>query len=283
MHGQMPVKQFITKSAQELVLAFLEFINEMNDNSIVLNLESIDLHFGGLQVLKKIDIAVGANEVVGLIGPNGAGKTSLFNTISGIVKPNSGKFILNGAERSFPKTHELAKLGIARTLQGVGLFGDLTVIENIMISAAAHSKSQLLSAFLGRNHHQEEELRSKSLQALERVYAANLASRRADTLTYPDAKRVALARALVLNPKLLLLDEPAGGLGANDIRWMNELILQLKSQMSILIVEHHMDVVMTVCDRVYVLNFGEIIASGDSESVRKNPAVISAYLGTSAA
>lgn len=255
----------------------------MNDNSIVLNLESIDLHFGGLQVLKKIDIAVGANEVVGLIGPNGAGKTSLFNTISGIVKPNSGKFILNGAERSFPKTHELAKLGIARTLQGVGLFGDLTVIENIMISAAAHSKSQLLSAFLGRNHHQEEELRSKSLQALERVYAANLASRRADTLTYPDAKRVALARALVLNPKLLLLDEPAGGLGANDIRWMNELILQLKSQMSILIVEHHMDVVMTVCDRVYVLNFGEIIASGDSESVRKNPAVISAYLGTSAA
>ena len=105
----------------------------MNDNSIVLNLESIDLHFGGLQVLKKIDIAVGANEVVGLIGPNGAGKTSLFNTISGIVKPNSGKFILNGAERSFPKTHELAKLGIARTLQGVGLFGDLTVIENIMI------------------------------------------------------------------------------------------------------------------------------------------------------
>ena len=254
----------------------------MDDNSIVLNLESIELHFGGLQVLKKIDLAVGANEVVGLIGPNGAGKTSLFNTISGIVKPNSGRFFLNGVERAFPKTHELAKLGIARTLQGVGLFGDLTVIENIMISAAAHSKSQLLSAFLGRNHHQEEELRSKSLKALERVYAANLASRRADTLTYPDAKRVALARALVLNPQLLLLDEPAGGLGANDIRWMNELILQLKSQMSILIVEHHMDVVMTVCDRVYVLNFGEIIASGDSESVRKNPAVVAAYLGSSA-
>lgn len=248
----------------------------------MLNLEAIELHFGGLQVLKNVNLTVGDNEVVGLIGPNGAGKTSIFNIISGIVKPNGGKFYFNGEISDFPKTHELAKLGIARTLQGVGLFGDLTVVENVMISAAAHSKSQLISAFLGRNHFQEQELRNKALQALERVYAGNLADRRADTLTYPDAKRVAIARALVLEPKLLLLDEPAGGLGVNDIRWMNDLILQLKNQMSIIIVEHHMDVVMTVCDRVYVLNFGEIIASGDSDSVRRNPDVIAAYLGSNA-
>lgn len=248
----------------------------------MLNLESIELHFGGLQVLKNVNLAIGSNEVVGLIGPNGAGKTSLFNTISGIVQPNAGKFFLNGEERKFPKTHELAKLGIARTLQGVGLFSDLTVVENVMVAAAANFKPHLVSSFLGLDHHNELELRKKSLQALEQVYAGELANRKASTLTYPDAKRVAIARALVLQPKLLLLDEPAGGLGANDIRWMNQLILQLKNQMSILIVEHHMDVVMKVCDRVYVLNFGEIIASGDSESVRRNPDVIAAYLGSSA-
>lgn len=247
----------------------------------MLRVESVDLNFSGLQVLKNVDLDVNSNEIVGLIGPNGAGKTSLFNIVTGIVKPNSGKFSFDGVERPFPKTHELAKLGIARTLQGVGLFGDLTVVENVMIAAAANYKSKPFSTLLGRDYYEELELRNISTQALEKVYAGDLANRRADTLTYPDAKRVALARALVLKPKLLMLDEPAGGLSDSEIHWMNNLIVELKQQMSLLVVEHHMDVIMKVCDRIYVLNFGEIIASGVPDLVKQDPDVIAAYLGTS--
>ena len=247
----------------------------------MLSVEALNVHFGGLQVLHNVYLDVKPNEIVGLIGPNGAGKTTLFNAISGLVKPDSGIFKLNGDIHEFPKPHQLVDLGISRTLQSVGLFGELTVLENVMLAAQHISKVSLLSASFGLDNDDEEFLRTKSLQTLESVYAGDLAHRRADTLAYPDAKRVAIARALVNDPKILLLDEPAGGLGNRDILWMNDLIRNIKKKMSVLIVEHHMDVVMTVCDRIFVLNFGEIIASGDAESVRKDPAVIAAYLGAS--
>ena len=247
----------------------------------MLSVEALNVHFGGLQVLHNVYLDVKPNEIVGLIGPNGAGKTTLFNAISGLVKPDSGIFKLNGEIHEFAKPHQLVDLGISRTLQGVGLFGELTVLENVMLAAQHKSKVSLLSASFGLDNDDEEFLRTKSLQTLESVYAGDLAHRRADTLAYPDAKRVAIARALVNDPKILLLDEPAGGLGNRDILWMNDLIRNIKKKMSVLIVEHHMDVVMTVCDRIFVLNFGEIIASGDAESVRKDPAVIAAYLGAS--
>ena len=170
-----------------------------------------------------------------------------------------------------------------RTLQGVGLFPELTVLENVMIGAQKLAKTGLISAALGTNKRDEEVLRDKAMRALDRVYAGTLANRRADTLAYPDTKRVSIARALVSEPKILMLDEPAGGLGPQDIEWMNNLIRNLTATMSILIVEHHMDVVMSVCDRLYVLNFGEVIASGAAETVRRDPAVIAAYLGTGVA
>ena len=168
-------------------------------------------------------------------------------------------------------------------MQGVGLFPELTVLENVMVGAQKLAKTGLISAALGTNKRDEEILRDKAMRALDRVYAGSLANRRADTLAYPDTKRVAIARALVSEPKILMLDEPAGGLGPQDIEWMNNLIRNLTATMSVLIVEHHMDVVMSVCDRLYVLNFGEVISSGDAEKVRRDPAVIAAYLGTGVA
>ena len=246
----------------------------------MLRIEALNIHFGGLQALKDVYLDLKPNEVVGLIGPNGAGKTTLFNALSGIVMPDSGRLTLVEKQIQFPKPHQLAELGIARTLQGVGLFGDLTVLENVMISAQHETKVGIFKAAFGLEHEDEINLENRAMQSLAMVYAADLAHRRADSLSYPDSKRVALARALVNRPKILMLDEPAGGLGAQDITWMNNLIRTLKSQMSILLVEHHMDVVMSVCDRIYVLNFGEIIASGEAEVVRNDPAVIAAYLGT---
>jgi branched-chain amino acid transport system ATP-binding protein len=160
------------------------------------------------------------------------------------------------------------------------LFGDLTVLENVMVGAQHLSSTGLISAAFGRNRKDEDRIRDKSRVALERVYAGGIAHRRADTLSYPDTKRVAIARALVSEPSILMLDEPAGGLGSQDIEWMNSLIKNLSVDMSVLLVEHHMDVVMSVCSKLYVLNFGKVIASGDAETVRRDPAVMAAYLGT---
>jgi branched-chain amino acid transport system ATP-binding protein len=244
--------------------------------------ESVDVHFGGLKALSNIHCEINAGEVVGLIGPNGAGKTTLFNVLSGLVKPTSGQLSLEGMQRPWLEPHELVEQGIARTLQGVGLFGDLTVLENVMIGAEIHARAGLARALFGANKQSENELRRRAQIALENTYCADLADRRADSLPYPITKRVAIARALVSNPKLLLLDEPAGGLGVQDIEWMKGLIRNIRGTTSVLIVEHHMDVVMSVCDRIYVLNFGELIAEGTPEQVRENPAVVAAYLGSHA-
>lgn len=252
----------------------------MSTNNAALRVEGVSVSFGGLRALNDVYCEIGKNEVVGLIGPNGAGKTTLFNALCGLVTPDAGGFELDGVHREFPKPHELVDLGIARTLQGVGLFGDLTVLENVMIGAQHLAQTGLISATFARNRKDETRIRVKALIALERVYAAGLAYRRADTLSYPDTKRVAIARALVSEPKILMLDEPAGGLGVQDIEWMNLLIRNLSAQMSVLLVEHHMDVVMSVCSKLYVLNFGEVISSGNAETVRRDPAVIAAYLGT---
>lgn len=254
----------------------------MSSNSL-LSISNLTVEFGGLRALDDVFLNLESNQVVGLIGPNGAGKTTLFNAICGLVKPTSGTLTLNGQAHDWPATHDLTSLGISRTLQGVGLFPDLTVAENVMIGAQKFAHTGLISAGFGRNKKDERALRERAHWALERVYAGSLSDKRADALSYPDTKRVAIARALVSEPTILMLDEPAGGLGAQDIDWMNDLIRNLRPAMSILIVEHHMDVVMSVCDQLYVLNFGEVISSGSSETVRRDPAVIAAYLGTGVA
>ena len=252
----------------------------MSTNRVALRVEGVSISLGGLHALKNVYFEIGKNEVVGLIGPNGAGKTTLFNALCGLVTPDSGSFFLNGTKQNFPRPYNLVDLGIARTLQSVGLFSGLTVLENVMIGAQHLARTGLISAAFARNSKDEKRISEKARIALERVYAGDLAGRRADTLSYPDTKRVAIARALVSEPTILLLDEPASGLGAQDIEWMNSLIRNLSAHMSVLLVEHHMDVIMSVCSKIYVLNFGEVIASGDAETVRRDPAVMAAYLGT---
>ena len=254
----------------------------MASEETLLCVESVSVNFGGLKALSDIDCQIDKGEVVGLIGPNGAGKTTLFNVLSGIVKPDSGTLTIHGVDRDWLEPHELVEHQIARTLQGVGLFGDLTVLENVMIGAEIHSRAGLLRSILGTSKKSEDDLRQRARIALENTYCADIADRRADSLPYPITKRVAIARALVSNPTLLMLDEPAGGLGSQDIDWLKSMIRNIRGRTSILIVEHHMDVVMSVCDRIYVLNFGELIAKGTPSEVRENPAVIAAYLGSQA-
>ena len=251
----------------------------MSDQPDLIAIAGLTVKFGGLTALDDVYLKVAPNSVVGLIGPNGAGKTTIFNAISGLVEPDSGSISVEGKKLDWPKPQALAKLGIARTLQGVGLFPELTVLENVMVGDSKSATSGLISSALGLNGRDEAKLKARAMTALERVYASGIANQRADSLSYPVTKRVAIARALVSEPKILLLDEPAGGLGAQDIEWMNSLIHNLSTQCSVILVEHHMDVVMSVCDRLYVLNFGEVIASGDVENVRRDPAVIAAYLG----
>lgn len=249
----------------------------------ILEIDSLSVNFGGLKALSNVSVNLREGEVLGLIGPNGAGKTTLFNALSGFVPAATGSLKLFGGDHKWPRPDQLVNLGIARTLQGVGLFPELTVLENVMLGADVLAKTGLVRAALGLTRRDEERLAQKAQTMLGRVYAGHLADRRADTLSYPDTKRVAIARALVSEPKILLLDEPAGGLGAQDIAWLNGLIRNLTSICSIILVEHHMDVVMSVCNRIYVLNFGEVIANGTPEQVRNDDDVIAAYLGASAA
>ncbi len=277
MSGLRLAELLITRLLPELAPVCLE--STLVSSANLLSIKSLSVSFGGLKALSNVNLELNQNEVVGLIGPNGAGKTTFFNALSGLADVESGTLSINGKSRKWPKPHQLVNLGISRTLQGVGLFPELSVLENVMIGDTKSSKSGLISGALGLSKNDELKLRQRAMTALERVYASGIAEQRADSLPYPVTKRVAIARALVSEPKILLLDEPAGGLGAQDIEWMNLLIHNLATQCSVILVEHHMDVVMSVCDRLYVLNFGEVISSGDVESVRRDPAVVEAYLG----
>lgn len=248
-------------------------------SSTQLALSNLSVSFGGIKALTDVSLTVPKNSVVGLIGPNGAGKTTVFNCISGLVKSDSGKFEFDGVARAFPKPHELVDLGITRTLQGVGLFNELSVLQNVMVGADKKHKPNFVKEILGLSGKTEAKLVQRAEEALAWVGGASLIGRQPSELSYPDTKRVALARALVTNPTLLLLDEPAAGLGQDDIDALAALIKQLKRRCAILIVEHHVDFVSEISDSVSVLNFGKLIASGTYDEVKQNPAVIEAYLG----
>ncbi|PHX75568.1 MAG: ABC transporter ATP-binding protein [Actinobacteria bacterium] len=248
--------------------------------SPILALEGVNVTFGGLRALSDVHLEVFPGQVVGLIGPNGAGKTTLFNVMSGFVTPESGSMAWEGELIRFPKPDQLIKRGMARTLQGVGLFSDLTCVENVMVALTHKSRTGMLSAMFGTYDRDEAKLRIRAMEALEFCGAADLAKSKPSDLAFPLLKRVSLARALVAEPKLLLLDEPAGGLGAEDLRWLAEIIKSLSC--AVLLVEHHMDVVMAVSEKIYVLDFGQVIASGAPEQVRQDPGVIAAYLGAAA-
>jgi branched-chain amino acid transport system ATP-binding protein len=246
-----------------------------------LRVDGVSVRFGGLTALDDVSLDVSQGEVVGVIGPNGAGKTTLFNVICGFVRPDGGEVTWRGRSLEGRRPHDRSGLGIARTLQGVGLFGGLTALENVMAGAERRRRAGLISALLGlpRSDRDERALRAAALAALEGLGVADVAGRLPDTLPYPVQKRVALARALVAKPQLILLDEPAGGLGGEDMKDLGERIRALRGDMAVLLVEHHMDLVMSVCDRVVVLDFGRRIAEGTPAEVQANERVLEAYLG----
>ena len=248
----------------------------------VLEVRDVTVRFGGLTALDAVSLTAAPRQVTGIIGPNGAGKTTLLNVLCGFVRPATGDVSLGAALLTGLPPHRLASLGIARTLQGVGLFRGLTVLENVMAGATSQARAGFWPALLGlaRSDRDERALRQRSLAALDRVGVADEAGRLPDQLAYGLRKRVALARALVTGPRVLLLDEPASGLSEAELPELGDLITELAEDASVVVVEHRMDLMMSVCQAIAVLDFGRLIAHGTPEAVQADPAVTDAYLGT---
>ena len=245
-----------------------------------LRVDEVSVQFAGLTALDGVSLAASPGQVTGVIGPNGAGKTTLFNVICGYVKPVQGSISWRGDALKC-RPHQLVNHGIARTVQGVRLFPHLSALENVMVGANHLHKPGLGSVFLGlpRSDRSERALRDAAHEELDRFGVGDVAHHPANSLPYPVQKRVALARALVSRPELLLLDEPAGGLGADDVEELGALIRELRGQMAVVLVEHRMDLVMSACDRVAVLDFGRLIAEGSPSEVQSDERVLDAYLG----
>jgi branched-chain amino acid transport system ATP-binding protein len=249
-----------------------------------LSVSEISVSFGGITALDGVSLEVSQGEVLGVIGPNGAGKTTLFNVICGFVSPASGTMRWRGRSLDGTRPERLASLGIARTLQGVGLFAELTVRENVMVGAQRFRRAGVIGAMLARPRADRDEraLSERALSALEQVGCGDVLESRPGQLPYAVQKRVALARALACDPDLLLLDEPAGGLDSEEMSALARTITSLGSSIAVMLVDHHMDLVTSVCDRMVVLDFGRVIAAGDPPTVRQDPRVLDAYLGREA-
>jgi branched-chain amino acid transport system ATP-binding protein len=244
-----------------------------------LEVSDLTVRFGGILALDRVSLQIGPGEVVAIIGPNGAGKTTLFNAICGFVRADSGGITYRGEPLLGTAPHRLARLGIARTLQGLGLWPGLTVLENVV--AASKVRPTFLASLLAlpSSDRLEAELALNAGEILGRLGIASHARAYPGTLPYGVQKRVIMARALMAAPSLLLLDEPASGLSARDIDGLADLIRQLRTQMSVAVVEHHLDFVMAISDRVTVLNLGRVIASGTPQEIQHDPQVAAAYLG----
>jgi branched-chain amino acid transport system ATP-binding protein len=249
----------------------------------LLQVQSITMQFGGLTAVKNFNLELHQGEIAGLIGPNGAGKTTVFNMITGVYKPASGKIIFLNQEITGLKPDLITVSGIARTFQNIRLFKNLSVLENVLIANHLHLQANFMEAILKLPRYRSEEkaMREKSLALLERVGLTGFQNEKASSLPYGMQRRLEIARALATNPKMLLLDEPAAGMNLKEASDLTHFIKEISDQynLAIFFIEHHMDVVMQICQRIYVLDYGITIASGTPAEIQNNAQVIEAYLG----
>jgi branched-chain amino acid transport system ATP-binding protein len=253
----------------------------------LLEVRDVTKKFGGLAACSGVNLHIDDGELVGLIGPNGAGKTTVFNLLTGVYEPTEGTVSFAGRRINGLKPHRVTALGIARTFQNIRLFRELTVLQNVHVGANLRSETGLVSALFRTRRQQEDDRRvdRRARELLDRLNLGHVVGVRAGQLPYGLQRRLEIARALATAPRLLLLDEPAAGMNPQEKVELMELIRSIRSEfgLTILLIEHDMRVVMGICERIYVLEYGEIIADGRPDAIRRDPRVIAAYLGEGAA
>lgn len=249
----------------------------------LLKVDNVSMVFGGLRAVSNLSLHIDEGELIGLIGPNGAGKTTAFNMITGVYTPTEGKVYFNGQQSSGKKSYQVTQMGMARTFQNIRLFSELSVIDNVKIAYNMHVTYNLADAIVrdGKYLSEEEYITQKALDLLKIFHLEEEAHEVAKNLPYGKQRRLEIARALATEPKLLLLDEPAAGMNPQETKELMEMIRWIRKEfnLSILLIEHDMGLVMGVCERIYVLEYGMKIAEGTPEEIKHNTRVIEAYLG----